>query len=200
MTGQQRHWIMAVDPAFKGPRPIRLVIILLLVVSLSGLSSLAPLATASSTETALPILRHSPHARLALGETLPIRVAVEGGSEIKEVTLWCRAPGGETFQGIPMTNTSENIYEVGIVMTDVFKKGIEYYIEATDRFGNRVMDGGKSMPYFVEVVFPYEPQPIPRPWWKNPWFWSGVVFVIGLGAIIVHNTKKDQGSGTVVVQ
>jgi hypothetical protein len=202
MTGRPSQSVIAADPAFTGPHPIRLIIILLLVVSLSGLSGLTPLATASSTDTVLPILRHSPHARLALGETLPIRVAVESGGEIKEVTLWYRAPGGETFQEIPMTNTSENIYEVGIVMTEVFKKGIEYYIEAADRFGNRGTDGAKTLPYFVEIIPELGPEApsIHRPWWKNPWFWAGVALVIGVGAIVLRNDRKNQGSGTVVVQ
>jgi hypothetical protein len=193
---------MGIDPFLTGHHPVKLILVLLLVASLSGLSSLTPLATAASTDTVLPILRHSPHARVPLGETLPIQVTVESGGEIKEATLWCRPSGEETFQGIPMTNTSENVYAVGIVMTEGFKKGIEYYIEATDRFGNRVTDGSKTLPYFVEILPEFGPEApiIHRPWWKNPWFWAGVALVIGVGAIIVHNDRNNQGSGTVVVQ
>jgi len=202
MTGPLRQSVIADDKILNGGPSVRFMIILLLVVTLSGLDRLVSLATAAPPDNAFPIVRHRPLVRLALGETLPIRVSVETETGIKEVTLWYRAPGEQTFQAVPMTKKSGTVYEIGIVMTDLFKKGIEYYIEATDQFGNRGTDGAKSHPYFVGIIPEFGPETpvISRPWWKNPWIWSGLVLVIGGGAYAFKNDKKNQGTGTVVVQ
>jgi hypothetical protein len=99
-----------------------------------------------------------------------------------------------------MMKSSENSYEARIVMTEDFKKGIEYYIEASDPFGNQGTDGEKAMPYFAEVRTDAGAEAVKRPWWKSPWFWTGMVLAIGGGIAMTRSGDKKEGSGTVIVQ
>jgi hypothetical protein len=179
---------------------MRFIMVSLLVISLSGLPGLIPLSPAAATDAAPPILYHSPPAPLSLGETVLIRAVVEDESDIRGVTLWYRAIGEKPYRAIPMIKSSENSYEARIMMTEDFKKGIEYYIEASDPFGNQGTDGEKAMPYFAEIRTDAGAEAVKRPWWKSPWFWTGMVLAIGGGIAMTRSGDKKEGSGTVIVQ
>lgn len=130
--------------------PLKLLVFLL-IISLSGLTGLVSIAHAAITDLASPIVRHSPPARIIQGEDMVIMAIVEDESDISWVNLWYRISGKETYKKLLMKQVDLRKYEARLSVTDDLKKGIEYYIEAVDQFGNEGTDGDKGMPYFAEV-------------------------------------------------
>ena len=102
--------------------------------------------------------------------------------------------------------------EIGVIpVTDKFLNGIEYYIEAADQFGNKGRDGTKDKPYLIHVTeaptlsdftLRTSERKKTRPWWKNPWFWVGIVAVSGGVATsrAASGNEDQKGSGTINVE
>ncbi len=189
------------------------IIIYLLITSLSGLTGLMPLVNAALTDLTPPIVRHKPPERISPVEKVVITAIVEDESNISSVNLWYRAAGKGTYTKIQMDRIDLKTYMVGIGATKDFKEGIEYYIEAVDQFGNEGTDGNKTLPYFVEIR---EIRDLPlstektknevriakRTWWKNPWFWVGIVVAGGAVAAATGSSGGEgaKGSGTIIVE
>lgn len=183
------------------------IIIYILTVSLSGLTGLVPVVHAAVTDLVPPIVRHSPPTRIMHGGKMVIMAIVEDESDISLVNLWYKAPGKGKYTRIRMERSDSKTYQVSIEVTKGFKEGIEYYIEATDQSGNVGTDGNKVMPYFVGIS---ELPDIPRltkedkpdvkiskrSWWRNPWFWVGVVVVGGAATAATGSGGGDGNSGT----
>lgn len=189
---------------------MQVMITYFLVLSLSGFPGLVSSAYAAASDQTLPLLRHIPPAPPAGGETLVIQTIVEAESDIAEVVLWRRIPGKRGYQKTLMSRTSGNTYEGRIEVSGEDRSGIEYYIEAVDRFGNRGKDGSDAKPYFVAVR---EERPIPafssrsaegeekekRPVWKRPWFWLAILAVGGGIAAATAGGKEGKDQGTIVI-
>ncbi|MBI5755705.1 MAG: hypothetical protein HZA12_02165 [Nitrospirae bacterium] len=127
------------------------ILISLLIISLSGLTGLVSLAHAAITDLTPPIVRHSPPARIIQGEDMVIMAIVEDESDISWVNLWYRTSGKDSYRKLLMKQVDLRKYEARVKVTEDFRKGIEYYIEAVDQFGNEGTDGNKGVPYFAEV-------------------------------------------------
>jgi len=171
------------------------IIIYILTVSLSGLM---PFVCAAVNDITPPIVRHSPPTRIMQGVKMVITAIVEDESDISWVNLWYKVPGKGTYTRIRMERGDSKTYQVSIEVTKGFKEGIEYYIEATDQFGNEGTDGNKAMPYYVGI------REIPdiiskRSWWKNPWFWVGVVVVGGAATAATGNGGGEGNNGTGII-
>jgi len=186
-------------------------VIFLLIFLMSGLNGLAASVFAAASDTIVPIIRHRPPDLLFQGNTVVIEAIVEGGNEMRSVILWHRIPGKERFQKILMNATSRRSYEGGLTVSKKDQSGIEYYIEAVDAFGNQGQDGSSAKPYFLAISpplsfsfsneFPEEGASIEKPFWKKPWFWAGVVAVIGGGIAAAGSGGGNGGDrGTVVVE
>lgn len=185
-------------------------IIYILTISLSGLTGLVPVVHAAVTDLVPPIVRHSPPTRITHGEKMVIMAIVEDESDISLVNLWYKAPGKGTYTRIRMEQGDSKTYQISIEVTKGFKEGIEYYIEATDQFGNVGTDGNKAMPYYVGIS---ELPDIPRlakedkpdvkiskrAWWRNPWFWVGVVVLGGAATAVAGNGGAESNSGTGII-
>jgi len=189
------------------------IIIYLLITSLSGLTGLMPLVNAALTDLTPPIVRHSPPEQISQVEKMVITAIVEDESGISSVNFWYKALGKGTYTKIKMEQADSRTYKVAIEETKDFTEGIEYYIEAVDQFGNEGTDGNKTLPYFVEAretrdisLSTKETNPevriTKRSWWKNPWFWFGIVVAGGAVAAATGNSggEGDKGPGTIIVE
>ncbi len=127
------------------------LLVFLLIISLSGLTGLVSIAHAAITDLASPIVRHSPPARIIQGEDMVIMAIVEDESDISWVNLWYRTSGKDSYRKLLMKQVDLRKYEARVKVTEDFWKGIEYYIEAVDQFGNEGTDGNKGTPYLAEV-------------------------------------------------
>ncbi len=127
------------------------LIIYILTVSLSGLTGLMPVVHAAVTDLTPPIVRHSPPTRIMHGDKMVIMAIVEDESDISWVNLWYRTSGKDSYRKLLMKQVDLRKYEARVKVTEDFWKGIEYYIEAVDQFGNEGTDGNKGTPYLAEV-------------------------------------------------
>ena len=127
------------------------ILIYLLAISLSGLSCLMPYVHASMTDQTPPAIRHSQPGNLMQGEEIGITAVIEDESDISWVNLWYRTRGKSAYSKLLMNRIDAKTYRAVIKLTEEFKNGIEYYIDAVDQFGNEATDGTKSMPYLAEV-------------------------------------------------
>jgi hypothetical protein len=160
-------------------------------------------------DTAPPVLRHTAQPNITVGDTLVIQAVVEDDSELSRVDVWYRPAGAGDFERAEASKLieDERLYEARIVVTGAFSEGLEYYLDATDQFENRGVDGSDTVPYFVAVsALPAlsglstgsEEGSSKRAWWKRPWVWVTVIAVVAGGAAIA--ARNDQETGTVVVE
>lgn len=187
---------------------MRATIVYFLVLFLSGLPGVASSVNAALSDQAPPLLRHIPPSPPAAGGVLVIQTIVEDERDIAEVILWHRLSGRRGYQKVVMVRTSGNTYEGRIELSEKDRSGIEYYIEAVDRSGNRGKDGSETKPYFVSVR---EERPLPalssrsaeaeekRPLWKRPWFWLAILAVGGGIAAATAGGKEGEDKGTIIV-
>lgn len=170
---------------------LRTIIVYVLVLSLSGVPGLLPLAHGEISDASAPILRHTPIAPLTVGTTLKIHSVVQDESAIKWVNLRYRAVGDRDYEKVPMKRVLEGDYEAEVPITKDFDDGIEYYLEASDQFGNEGTDGSGEKPYLLEVrEYPdvalttrSVETPAQKPFYKKWWFWTVVgVLIAGAGA------------------
>jgi|SRR3989304_4359786 len=189
------------------------IVIYILTISISGLTGLIPVVYAAVTDLIPPIVRHSPPACIMQGDKMVITAIVEDESDVSWVNLWYKVSGKGTYTGIRMERIDSKIYQVGIEVTKGFKVGIEYYIESTDQSNNEGTDGNKAMPYYVKIMeipdiyrLTKEDRPdvkkSKRSWWKNPWFWVGVVVVGGAATAATGNGggNGNNDSGIIIVE
>lgn len=188
------------------------IVIYILIISISGLTGIMPVVHSTVTDLIPPIVRHSPPACIMKGDRMVIAAIVEDESDISRVNLWYRVPGQKAYTKVRMERSDSKIFRASIELTKGFKEGIEYYIEATDQSNNEGTDGNKAMPYFVKIMdipdnYRLTKEDIPdvrknkMSWWKNPWFWVGVVAVGGAAAAATGSGgDKNNDSGIIIVE
>lgn len=154
---------------------------------------LQPFIVAARAEEAIPdlvapkILHARPMGIFHDGQTVEIVAAVtDQESGVAAVRLFFRAKGEETFRAVEMARGDHDQYRAEIPGKSVRSPGVEYYIEAEDRAGNRVrtLKPPDLFPSFVAVetasfwtTFKGEE----RPWYKRPWVWT-VAGAVAIGA------------------
>ena len=190
---------------------------------LSPLWAQSPLPVAEPGITS-PQIQHQPaqHATMA-GDPLEIEAVIAAGSSVEAVLLY-RKIGASEYTRLAMRYKEEGIYRARIPGKEVVPPGIEYFIQATDAFGNMTTYGQplpagvfKMVPLtarvepnllsedqaFTERIFPSEtaaanrePQTSGNSWYKKWWVWTIVgVVATGIVAASMGGGSGDPGAG-----
>jgi len=133
------------------------------------------------------------------GSSHVVSVNVTDNVAVKQVVLYYRAIGTESYQRKLMQNSSNSEkYQARISADEIKKPGIEYYVQAMDMAGNTLLHGYSFSPLSVKTVSDDE-VPVSSPntadatlaevessegsIFTNKWFWIGVgVLVAGAAA------------------
>jgi hypothetical protein len=172
-----------------------------------------PLFTLSAQELRLPaadvsapnIEHKTITEKVAVGQPLAISVTATDDTGIKSVILHYRVVGDAKFKSLTMVKgEGSDKYIAEIPEDDVRIPGIEYYIEAADLAGNKVLRGYSFSPLKVVVVpAGYQetvvatPSPETKPedksqekgFFARNWMW------IGLGVLAVGGLAAAVGGG-----
>jgi len=115
-----------------------------------SVASDAASATPFADVTAPQIDTPSYNEPVTLNNGIPVSVTVSDPSGVSNVTLFYRVAGDATFSGSPMSMAIDNFYTQNIPAAFVTNRGLEFYIQADDAFGNVV----SSRRYPVRVICP----------------------------------------------
>lgn len=178
---------------------LRFKIILLVILFFFGAPPLATPVISAEIDSVPPILRHQPPVPLPGDQVWYIRVVVEGTSEMKWVKLRYRSSRSIIFKKIIMRQINDRLYGAQVTVGPEFRWGIDYYIEAEDRFGNQAKDGDRMVPYFVAVKGPFKIDELERRpiWWRDHFLWVSVVLAIVAKTLADSETP---GTGTVIIK
>ena len=147
-----------------------------------------------------PVIEHDPMTKkVSEGQAFTLEATVTDNMGIKEVVLYFKEIGQESFNRSIMTNVvGSDVYS--ITLPRVHTPGVEYYIEATDIAGNTLLHGHTFSPFKISVVplSPFnaseddqlvleETQPPEKK--ISKWVW------IGLGALVAGVVASSGGGG-----
>lgn len=114
-------------------------------------------AAAAAIDYEPPLLDHDVVARGVAGESQVFLASVSDDQALDEVTLFYRFRGDDRFASLPMQPLGESDNYTATVNTSARDvRNIEYYIEARDASGNRVVQGF----VFEPLVRVLEPPPV----------------------------------------
>jgi len=103
-------------------------------------------------EAFVPVLTHTPHVPVPMGDDLPIEVTIEGSKAYDKVQAWYR-PVGQTEWNKTRLRRVGGGYLGSIPMTRIFSEGVEYWIEATPYTGGlpSLVHGSKGKPVRILI-------------------------------------------------
>jgi len=97
-----------------------------------------------------PEIEHTPVTEFTPGSPISVSASIVDNTDaLASTTLYYRQLGDLTYTSVEMTNTSGNVYEAEIPGSAVTDDGIQYYIEATDNFDVRSIEGTADNPIAV---------------------------------------------------
>jgi hypothetical protein len=101
-----------------------------------------------------PTLMHTPVSeQIPLGNPIEITISATDNTGIKDVILFYRVIGEDNFEQLPMIRTGRHDNYAAIVPVERIRvPGIEYYVQAEDLAGNKVLRGFDFSPLKVFVV------------------------------------------------
>lgn len=146
------------------------------------------------------ILHAPPFGVFRVGQEIEVVATVtDAGSGIAGVRLFFRPKGERVYEVRGMSPDANDLYRTMIPGEAVRGAGIEYYLEAEDRAGNRVqtLRPPDLSPTFVAIESPsmWERfQGNDRPWYKKPWVWT-VAGAVVLGAAASMGGGGGGGGG-----
>lgn len=190
------------------------------------LAPLSPLWAQSAVPAAEPIapprVQHEPFDQAVVaGAPLLIEAMIAAEASVDAVLLYRRI-GGSSYTHISMRNQGEGRFTAKIPEKEVVPPGIEYFIQATDAFGNMTTYGQPLPPgafklvpltalvqplappvdpAFSDRIFSSEPQRTAEktsagnPWYKKWWVWAIVGSVAAAGAAIASKGGHGGESG-----
>jgi hypothetical protein len=128
-----------------------------------------------------------------------VATVTDPGSGVAGVRLFFRSKGERNYRVLEMIPDTNDRYRATIPGEAAEDPGVEYYLEAEDRAGNRVqtLRPPDLSPTFVEVKSPtvWERfQGNDKPWYKKPWVWT-VAGVVVLGAAASMGGGGGGGGG-----
>ncbi len=103
-----------------------------------------------------PVIEHEPNNETQpMGQPLDFSIKVVDDSGVKNVTLFYRVIGADTFKRLNMVKKDkQGGYSTIIPADDMRSPGIEYYIQAADLAGNTVLRGFDFSPLKILVGSP----------------------------------------------
>ncbi len=175
------------------------VIFICNVLAYSPLIHAAQLSLPSGDLVAPEIIQPEYLGTVVEGSNHVISVNVTDNVAVKQVVLYYRVIGAESYQRKLMQNiTGSEKYQLNISADEIKKPGVEYYVQAVDMAGNTLLHGYSFSPLSVKTV-PDGEAPVNGPdaadvvsaevessddsIFTNKWFWIGVgVLVAGAAA------------------
>lgn len=171
---------------------------------------------AAENGVAPPTIQHQPFAQAVVaGAPLFIEAVIAADASVEGTVLY-RQIGGSAYTSLRMRNQGEGRFTAKIPEKEVAPPGIEYFIQATDAFGNMTTYGQPLPPGVFKLVpltalvqplappadpalserlFPSEPPPAEKaassgnPWYKKWWVWA----IVGSVAAGVAAASKGHG-------
>lgn len=105
-----------------------------------------------ASQTALdltpPAISHTTPDSFTPGKALQIDVEIVDDSGIEEAKLYYRATQVGSYNSVPLVTSFGNVYSTQL-STEKGQKTIQYYIEALDKGGNRVLEGNPTQPITI---------------------------------------------------
>jgi len=128
-----------------------------------------------------------------------VATVIDSGSGVAGVRLFFRSKGDRNYRALEMIADANDRYRATIPGEAVADPGVEYYLEAEDRAGNRVqtLRPPDLAPIFISIDTPsmWERfQGNDQPWYKKPWVWT-VAGVVVLGAAASMGGGGGGGGG-----
>lgn len=146
------------------------------------------------------ILHARPFGVFSGGEAIEIVATVtDSESGVADVRLFFRSKGKRNYEMVRMTPEVNDRYRAMISGEVAQDPGVEYYLEAEDRAGNRVqtLRPPDLFPALVEIKSPSAWERFrgdDKPWYKKPWVWT-VAGAVVLGAASMGGGGGGGGSG-----
>jgi len=123
---------------------------------------------------------------VAKGDSHIVSVRVTDNVAVKQVLIYYRAIGTESYRRLLMQNKKNTDYYVATISADKIKPpGIEYYIQAADN-AQSVVAENTGAPAEEDSIF------------SNKWFWIGVG-VLALGAATASGSDSGGSTPTATV-
>lgn len=142
------------------------------------------------------ILHARPMGLFRTGQEIEIVATVtDPGSGVADVRLFFRPKGERSYAAVTMIPEANDRYHATIPADAVRYPGVEYYLQAEDRAGNRVqtLRPPDLSPILVEIERPPTPwerfEANDKPWYKKPWVWTVA------GAVILGTAAAMAGGG-----
>jgi hypothetical protein len=128
-----------------------------------------------------------------------VATVTDAGSGVAGVRLFFRSKGERDYRALEMIADANDRYRSTIPGEAVDDPGVEYYLEAEDRAGNRVqtLRPPDLSPAFVKIKSPTAWERFradDQPWYKKPWVWT-VAGAVVLGAAASMGGGGGGGGG-----
>lgn len=149
------------------------------------------------------ILHARPMGLFRAGQEIEIVATVtDPGSGVADVRLFFRSKGERGYRAVEMTPEENDRYRATIPAEATLYPGVEYYLQAEDRAGNRVqtLRPPDLSPLLVEIERPPSSwerfEANDKPWYKKPWVWTVAgVIVLGSAAAMAGGGGGGGGGG-----
>ena len=151
-------------------------------------------------DVSAPEVQHSPLLeKVANNESQIISATVTDDVAVQSVILFFRPSGIPTFNQRRMNRVGDSdIYSATLRAEELISSGLEYYIQAKDLAGNKILRGHSFTPLTIDIKhkiadeprsstterFASTPAPDPqkKSILKNKWFWIAGAVILGAAA------------------
>lgn len=173
--------------------------VLALLTGLVTLLLAAPAALAQELDVEPPLIGHERIERGEPGVPQAFTATVVDDREIAAVSLFHRRAGDGAFESVPLERVGSSSVFLATLTTEAGDtRAIEYYIEARDAAGNRVIRGYAFNPLrrlmSGETVGNVRPDDAPDAGPSRTWLWVGLG-VLAVGAAVALSDSGDGGGG-----
>jgi len=168
---------------------------------------ITPTLSAQGNDLDPPLIEHDLQVRGTPGETQEFSATVVDDQALAEVRLYYRYSGETSFTDIMMTPIASSAVYIASLDTEAGDlRAIEYYIEARDKAGNRIVQGHPFNP-MVRLMGEDESQvvantqdAVPDTSRRRRWLYVGLgVLAAGAVAVAANSRSTDGGDGDFVI-
>ena len=156
---------------------------------------IAPVAHAQELDVEPPLIEHERIERGEQGVAQEFTATVVDDREVEEVLLFHRRAGDETFENLPLERVGTSSVFLATLPTEAGDaRAIEYYIQARDASGNRVIRGYAFNPLqrlmVGEGAGPLAEADAAQTGVRKRWLWIGLG-VLAVGAAVALSDSGD---------